>query len=115
MELASTTMGHTHVIVQGGGKIRTAKKVITKRYSLVYHNSASNLYHILWCVNRKHISRIMIEEMLLMVIYFLDLDECTVYEPCQNNGTCTNNKGSYFCTCAEGWQGKDCEEGIHFD
>lgn len=50
-----------------------------------------------------------------MVIYFLDLDECTVYEPCQNNGTCTNNNGSYFCTCAEGWQGKDCEEGIHFD
>lgn len=41
-----------------------------------------------------------------------DLDECVVANPCQNNGTCNNNNGSYVCTCNDGWQGKDCEKGI---
>lgn len=34
--------------------------------------------------------------------------------PCQNNGTCLNNNGSYACTCKEGWQGNNCEDGTVF-
>jgi hypothetical protein len=45
---------------------------------------------------------------------FADVDECTEYEPCQNNGTCVNNNGSYTCICTTGWQGKHCDDGkIH--
>lgn len=41
---------------------------------------------------------------------FTDNDECTSY-PCQNNGTCVNNVGSYSCECLEGWMGDVCEIG----
>lgn len=40
-----------------------------------------------------------------------DFDECTVLDPCKNNGTCVNNVGSYECQCTNGWQGQDCEHG----
>lgn len=42
---------------------------------------------------------------------FTDINECDVHFPCQNNGTCVNNNGSYYCDCKEGWQGHDCEIG----
>ena len=35
-----------------------------------------------------------------------------MFHPCQNNGSCTNKKGSYVCDCSIGWQGTNCEEGI---
>jgi hypothetical protein len=43
--------------------------------------------------------------------FFVDKNECNVFERCKNNGTCLNNNGSYVCNCTEGWKGHDCEEG----
>lgn len=42
---------------------------------------------------------------------FVDKNECEV-SPCQNNGTCINNDGSYSCDCSAGWTGHDCETGL---
>ena len=37
---------------------------------------------------------------------FPDVDECTVTpDTCGTGGTCTNNDGSYTCTCADGYIG----------
>ena len=44
---------------------------------------------------------------------FSDINECEVYFPCMNNGTCSNRNGTYECTCMEGWQGHDCEKGTY--
>lgn len=46
-----------------------------------------------------------------MRILFLDIDECAISFPCQNNGTCVNNNGSYVCECTEGYMGRHCNEG----
>jgi hypothetical protein len=43
--------------------------------------------------------------------FISDVNECEKFSPCQNNGTCINNNGSYACNCTEGWQGYDCENG----
>lgn len=40
-----------------------------------------------------------------------DFDECQHIKPCQHNGTCLNNEGSYYCQCTVGWTGHDCETG----
>lgn len=37
-----------------------------------------------------------------------DIDECIVSSPCRNGATCVNTNGSYTCTCAKGYEGKDC-------
>lgn len=42
------------------------------------------------------------------------MNECFVKEPCQNNGTCFNNEGSYDCSCSVGWEGKHCDIGKVF-
>ena len=35
-----------------------------------------------------------------------DVDECSLDpSPCDENSNCTNNDGSYNCTCKEGYQG----------
>lgn len=46
-----------------------------------------------------------------MRILFPDIDECAVSFPCQNNGTCVNNNGSYVCECTDGYMGRHCKEG----
>ena len=48
--------------------------------------------------------------MIYRNILLADLDECDFF-PCQHNGTCLNNNGSYSCNCTSGWRGQDCEEG----
>lgn len=40
-----------------------------------------------------------------------DVDECIIQAPCENNGTCINNYGSYECLCDNGWLGDHCEKG----
>lgn len=42
---------------------------------------------------------------------FSDENECYILKPCQHDGICINNNGSYVCNCSKGWQGHDCEEG----
>lgn len=42
---------------------------------------------------------------------FVDVDECTRFQPCFNNATCLNINGSYSCNCMLGWEGHDCEKG----
>lgn len=48
---------------------------------------------------------------LIMLFYIQDIDECDRYSPCQHNGTCINNQGSYSCYCKKGWEGVHCERG----
>lgn len=48
---------------------------------------------------------------MYMLSLSLDIDECTVSNPCRNNGTCLNKNGSYVCECTEGFMGKHCKEG----
>lgn len=49
----------------------------------------------------------------MLFFFFLDVNECVVYQPCQNNGTCTNSEGSYTCTCENGWIDQHCETGLY--
>lgn len=41
---------------------------------------------------------------------WIDVDEC-INSLCKHEGTCSNNEGSYFCNCTDGWQGQNCEKG----
>lgn len=43
--------------------------------------------------------------------FSLDFNECIIKVPCENNGTCINNHGSYECNCEDGWRGKHCDIG----
>lgn len=54
---------------------------------------------------------IVIFKYICFIDSFTDINECDVHFPCQNNGTCVNNNGSYYCDCKGGWQGHDCEIG----
>jgi hypothetical protein len=45
-----------------------------------------------------------------MILRIVDLNECNM-EPCENNGTCHNNNGSYTCECMKGFQGQHCQDG----
>ena len=47
-----------------------------------------------------------------ILIWFPDVNECQ-FNPCENNGTCINNNGSYTCNCTDGWQDKDCKKGLY--
>ena len=35
----------------------------------------------------------------------LDIDECETTNNCHTNSHCSNNPGSYECTCKEGYSG----------
>ena len=49
----------------------------------------------------------MMQTTLLKCHYFLapDIDECRIANQCHQNATCNNTKGSYNCTCNEGFKG----------
>ena len=45
-----------------------------------------------------------------------DIDECSIENECHQNATCNNTKGSYNCTCKDGFEGdgKNCTGKILF-
>ncbi|GFO45668.1 neurogenic locus notch homolog protein 1 [Plakobranchus ocellatus] len=38
-----------------------------------------------------------------------NIDECTLLQPCLNNGICVDEVNSYTCQCPAGWEGTRCE------
>ena len=42
--------------------------------------------------------------------FFADIDEC-MSEPCQNGASCADDINSYNCTCVDGFEGSNCENG----
>lgn len=51
---------------------------------------------------------------VFFLLFFKDLDEC-LSSPCQHGAVCENTKGSYSCSCNDGWAGKDCNEGTIYN
>ena len=50
-------------------------------------------------------------------IISLDIDECSLENDCHLDATCNNTKGSYNCTCKDGFEGdgrNNCTGKIHF-
>ena len=54
--------------------------------------------------------------MRLYQIFTPDIDECSSANECHQNSTCHNTKGSYNCTCKDGFEGdgKNCTGKILF-
>ena len=49
------------------------------------------------------------------LILLTDVNECASI-PCQNGATCNDLVNSYYCTCAEGYTGTNCQTGkLKFD
>ena len=46
----------------------------------------------------------------LLFVLFLDYAGCQS-NPCENNGTCTDDVNNYQCECIEGYTGVNCETG----
>ena len=42
-----------------------------------------------------------------------ETDECTMFKPCKNNGTCIDLVNDYECMCYEGYEGKNCTVSLH--
>ena len=52
------------------------------------------------------------KEVFKLKLFFLDIDECNSSSPvCDINATCSNTRGSYYCTCKVGYtgDGKTCQ------
>ena len=43
-----------------------------------------------------------------------DIDEC-VPNPCENGGSCSDGISDYTCSCADGFEGKNCTIGKIWD
>ena len=41
-------------------------------------------------------------------VYITDRDECAS-DPCRNGGVCVDGIDTYYCECAEGFGGRNCE------
>ena len=46
----------------------------------------------------------------LKLSFFVDIDECAT-NPCQNSGSCTDQINGYTCSCVDGYDGTNCENG----
>ena len=42
----------------------------------------------------------------------IDRNECLLFSPCRNGGTCTNLEGTFECTCGPGYEGAICDVNI---
>ena len=48
----------------------------------------------------------------MQFIPLLDIKECSLpYNVCQNGATCEERMGDYYCNCALGYAGKNCDKG----
>jgi hypothetical protein len=48
-----------------------------------------------------------------MCFFVSDIDEC-MSDPCQNNGTCTDQINAYKCQCVLGFNGTNCENSMFY-
>ena len=46
--------------------------------------------------------------MIIVVRMFTDINDCEP-NPCENGGTCQDEKNDFTCICPAGWEGKKCE------
>ena len=47
----------------------------------------------------------------IAMIYFVDVNECEEFTPCDMNAFCSNTDGSFECNCPKGYSrnGTSCE------
>lgn len=98
MEIVAIRLGLTFVIASQGGKAKTVKQV----EEIFHFTRVKNVASFKFSIN---------VPLIMFYITNADIDECTE-EPCENNGTCHNNNGSYQCECMNGFQGHHCGEGM---
>lgn len=66
--------------------------------------------YVLWSESIEIFSFLISWIVKLFFFNAIDRNECE-QNPCQNNGTCRNTHGSYYCECSYGWQGPLCSDG----
>lgn len=49
--------------------------------------------------------------MNIAMFFVPDINECT-FDPCVNGGNCTNDIGTFLCTCPDRFTGTMCETGM---
>ena len=49
--------------------------------------------------------------LLSIFLLFSEIDNCENIS-CKNGGSCLDGIGSFTCVCADGWEGKFCEQGM---
>ena len=77
----------------------------------VLHIILFRLYNIC-CLRYIHLATLLNHQIYNIVFSLqLDINECTGTNNCNVNAECTNNPGSYACTCNSGYTGNgvDCE------
>lgn len=53
----------------------------------------------------------------ILYLKLLDIDECVINNPCDENANCIDRQGSFDCQCNDGFSGdgvNNCESMTHF-
>ena len=85
------------------------QKLCVFAFGPAWHNQSPIAFMVFW-VEYDQNNNDNKNQTVVIVVFFSDVNEC-LRNPCQNGGKCTNSKGSYSCSCAAGYEGKNCDKG----